>query len=202
MVSVVDDFEYLGGTITKECSLEKEISVRISKASRSFNSLYRVLWRQRGVKVKTKLRIFKSVVLPTLLYGSETWTPVASHIKRLQGFMMRCLRVILGVSVRDKRRNTELRAEAGLERVEVILLRRRLRWLGHVARMDSTRIPKCMLVCKPEGGKRMARGQKRRWADAVVADLKWCECQLDWRQQAQDQSQWRALVNAAAEDVN
>ena len=83
---------------------------------------------------------------------------------------MSCVRVILGVSVRDRRRNTELRA-GGLQRVEVILLRRRLKWLGHVARMDSTCIPKCMLVCKPEGGKRLPGGQKRRWTDAVVADL-------------------------------
>ena len=88
----MDDFEYLGSTIAKDCGLDKEINVRISRASRSFNSLYRVLWRQRGVKVKTKLRIFKSVVLPTLFYSSETWTPVVSHIKCLQGFMMRCVR--------------------------------------------------------------------------------------------------------------
>ena len=53
--------------------------------------------------------------------------------------------------MRDKRRNTELRAEAGLRRVEMMLMRRRLQWMGHVARMDSTRIPKCVLVCKPEG---------------------------------------------------
>ena len=116
--------------ITNDYSLDKEINVRIRKASRSFNSLYKVLWRQRGVKVKTKMRICKSVVPPTLLYGSETWTPTATHIRRLQGLMMKCTRVILAVSVRDERRNTELRAVAGMERLEVVLMRRRLRWLA------------------------------------------------------------------------
>ena len=37
---------------------------------------------------------------------------------------------------------------AGVERVEVMLMRRRLRWLGHVARMEETCIPKCLLVSK------------------------------------------------------
>ena len=104
--------------------------------------------------------------------------------------------------MRDKRRNTELRAEAGLQRVEMMLLRRRLQWLGHVARMDSTRIFKCVLVCKPDRGKHNPGGQKRRWADVVVGDLKRCECLQDWRQQVQDRRQWRGMVKVAAEGIN
>ena len=104
------------------------------------------------------MRLFKTVVLSTLLYGSETWAPIATHIKCLQGFIMKCVRVILGVTKWDKKRNAELRAMAGLERVEVMLMRRRLRWLGHVARMEETHIPKCLLTCKPDGGKRSVGG--------------------------------------------
>ena len=91
-VSVVEEFEYLGSTISADCSLDKEISSRISKASRSFNILCRVLWYQRRVKTRTKLKMFKSVILSTLLYGSETWAPTVTHVKRLQG---RCVRIIL-----------------------------------------------------------------------------------------------------------
>ena len=79
LVSKVEDFEYLGSIITSDCSLDKEISSRISKASRVFNSLYKVLWLQKGVKSRTKLRMFKSVILSTLLYGSETWAPMATQ---------------------------------------------------------------------------------------------------------------------------
>ena len=59
---------------------------------------------------------------------------------------MKCVRVILGVSMWDKRRNTELSAEAGLERIEVTLMMRRLWCLGHVARVSNNCIPKCMHV--------------------------------------------------------
>ena len=48
----------------------------------------------------------------------------------------------------DKKRNTELRIKmAGLEIVEVMLMMSMLRWLGHVARMEETWIPKCLLTC-------------------------------------------------------
>ena len=122
------------------------VCVCINKASRKFGSLYRVLWCRKRVKTATKMRLFKSVDLSTLLYCSETWVPSAANFKRLQAFIMGCLRVILGVTRWDKKWNTELRSMAGIERVEVMVMRRRLRWLGHVERMADSRIPKGLLV--------------------------------------------------------
>ena len=75
------------------------------------------------------MRLVKSVIFPTLMYDSETWAPIATHVKCLQGFNMSCVQVILGVTKWDEKRNTDLRVTAGLERVEVIMLERRLRWL-------------------------------------------------------------------------
>ena len=72
----------------------------------------------------------------------RTWAPLAHQVKRLQNFMMRCLRIILVLSVRQQKRNTVIRAEANMETVKSMLRRRRLRWLGHVARMDTERIPR------------------------------------------------------------
>ena len=105
-VAVVEEFEYLGSTITKDCTLDREVNIRISKASRTFGSLYWVLWSRNNIKTSTKMRLFKSVVLATLLYGSETWVPTSPQLKRLQSFIMWCLRVILGVSRWDQKRNT------------------------------------------------------------------------------------------------
>ena len=87
-MAVVEDFEYLGCTFSHNCSLDREISKRISKASQAFSSLCRVLWCQKRLKTKTKLRLFKAIILFTLLNGSETWVPLAMHTKRLQAFIM------------------------------------------------------------------------------------------------------------------
>ena len=201
-VEVVEEFEYLGSTIAQDCSLDREIDRRISKASRTFSSLYSVIWCRKRLKVETKLRLFKAVVLATLLYGCETWVLLATHLRRLQSFVMRCLRVILGVSRWDRMRDTELRSLGGLERVEVMIMRRRLRWLGHVERMKESRIPRCLLVCKPAFGKRSAGGQKRRWNDVLMGDLKRCDLLEDWRESAQDRGAWRCFVAEALADLN
>ena len=105
-IAVVEEFEYLGSTITKDCTLEREVNMRISKASRTFGLLYLVLWSRSNIKTSTKMRLFKSVVLSTLLYGSETWIPSAPQLKRLHSFILWCLRVILGFSRWDQKRNT------------------------------------------------------------------------------------------------
>ena len=148
------------------------------------------------------MRVFKAAIIPTLMYGSEAWAPLAHQVKRLQSFVMRCLRIILGLSVRQQKRNTVIRAEANMETVESMLRRRRLRWLGHVARMGTERIPRQLLVGKPEGGKRTAGGQKLRWADVVSKDLKGCKVYKDWREIAQNHSGWTAVVDKMVEDLN
>ena len=201
-IEVVEDFEYLGSTIAQDCLLDREIDRQISKAAHAFRSLYRVLWCRKSVKVVTKLRLFRVVVLATLLYGSETWVPLAAHMKRLQAFIMGCLRVILGVTRWDMKRNTMLRSLGEMERVETMIMKRRLRWLGHLERMENSRIPKCFLVCRPVTGRRSAGGQKKRWCDVLVSDLKWCDMWDDWRKIAKDRGAWRCLVREAASDFN
>ena len=102
------------------------------------------------------------MVLATLLYGCESWVSLAGHLKCLQTFIMGWLWVILGVSRWDRMRNTNLQSMGGLEKVEVMVMRRRLRWLGHVERMDVSRLPKRLLVSRTVKGKRSAPGQMKR----------------------------------------
>ena len=113
--------------------------------------LSKILWYQRKIKRKNNLRIFKAVVLPTLLYGSETWAVLGPHLHKLQSFVMHCLRIIPCVSMREKMRNTEIRELANMETVESMIRRRRLRWLGHMARMSQSRMPCQLMVCRQRG---------------------------------------------------
>jgi hypothetical protein len=73
---------------------------------------------------------------------------------------------------------------------------RRMRWAGHVARMEEERKVYKVLVGKPEGKRPLGR-PRRRWKDGIRMDLR--EIVLggvDWNRLAQDRDRWRAVVSA------
>ena len=81
-LKVVDSFVYLGSTLSQSGSLDKEIILRIKKASFSFGKLQARLWSQHDIKLATNIlkrglyhqSIYRACVLTALLYASETWT--------------------------------------------------------------------------------------------------------------------------------
>jgi hypothetical protein len=78
----------------------------------------------------------------------------------------------------------------------IIIKLRRMRWVGHVARMGEKRNVYRLLVGKPEGSRPLGR-PRRRWIDNIKMDL--LEVRLnvvDWIGLAQDRYRWKALVNA------
>ena len=70
---------------------------------------------------------------------------------------------------------------------------RRLRWAGHVARVEQFRIAYRVLVVKPESKRPLGR-PRRRWEDNIKMDLReGCDAR-NWMDLAQDQDQWRTYV--------
>ena len=108
-IEPVSSFHYLGSIVQDDCGSDLEVNSQICKASQVFGSLSRILWYQKKIRSQTKLRIFSSVILPTLLYGTECVVLLEPQIHRLQSFIMRCLCIILGISVWDMKRNTVIR---------------------------------------------------------------------------------------------
>ena len=77
-----------------------------------------------------------------------------------------------------------------------VIKSRRMRWAGHVARMDEEREAYRVLVRKPEGKRPLGR-PRRRWVDNVRMDLQEAGCgYVDWIGLAQDRDRWRTLVIA------
>ena len=73
---------------------------------------------------------------------------------------------------------------------------RRMRWVGHVARMGEERVVYMDLVGKPEGRRPLGR-HRRRWVDNIRTDLHEVGCgYMDWIGLAQDRDRWRTLVSA------
>ncbi len=71
----------------------------------------------------------------------------------------------------------------------------RLRWLGHVQRMEEERVPLKMLNTNPDGNRRPGR-PRTRWKDAIESDLKNLQVS-DWRTLARNRSDWRRMLEEA-----
>ncbi|KAJ4450474.1 hypothetical protein ANN_01899 [Periplaneta americana] len=126
-----------------------------------------------------KVRIYKTVILPVLLYGCETWTLTLREEHRLRVFENKVLRKIFGAK-RDevtgewrKLHNTEQHALYSSPDIIRNIKSRHLRWAGHVARMDESRNAYRVLVGRPEGKRPLGR-PRRRWEDNIKVDLREC----------------------------
>nr|VZI26547.1 unnamed protein product [Spirometra erinaceieuropaei] len=71
-MQVVENFPYLGSTLSRNIKTDDEVAKRISKASQAFGRLQSTVWNRHGLQPSMKLKIYKAVILPTLLYGVET----------------------------------------------------------------------------------------------------------------------------------
>ena len=72
-LQVVDKFTYLGSTLSRVVRIDDEVNARIAKASAAFGRLCGSIWDRSGIRLDTKLKVYRSVVLPTLLYACEFW---------------------------------------------------------------------------------------------------------------------------------
>nr|VZI15267.1 unnamed protein product [Spirometra erinaceieuropaei] len=67
-LQVVENFPYLGSTLSRNTKIDDEVANRISKASQAFGRLQSTVWNRHGIQLSTKLKMHKAVILPTLLY--------------------------------------------------------------------------------------------------------------------------------------
>ena len=110
--------------------------------SAAFGRLRGSIWDRSGIRLDTKLKVYRSVVLPTLLYACETWTVYQRHAKRLDHFHTSCLRKLLKIKWQDRIPDTEVMKRAGMQSVHTLLKLAQLRWTGHITRMPDESSPK------------------------------------------------------------
>ena len=168
---MVNKINYLVSTLSRVVHIDDEANARIAKASAAFRRLRGIIWDRSG-RLDTKLKVYKSVVLPTLLYAFETWTVYQRHAKGLSHFHTSCLRKFLKINWQDKIPHTEVLKRAEMQSVHTLLKLAQLRWTGHVTRMPDERLPKKILYGELQIGKRSHVGQKKRYKDTLKASLK------------------------------
>src|SRR6218665_3234037 len=113
--------------MSSNSSCDKEIKTRMGKANGVFGRLEKI-WKSNGCSVDTKVRLYESIVLSTLLhvYGAETWPITVANGRRLEAAHHRRMRRILHVSWRDKIPNKIIRERTRQEELGWTIRRKRL----------------------------------------------------------------------------
>ena len=110
----------------------------------------------------------RSLVISLFLYACESTNLTAELEKRTQGFEMRCYRRLLNISYKDHVTNEEVRRKIQTAIGEydelLTLVKRKLRWFGHVSR--SSGLAKTILQGTVKGKRKRGR-QKKRWEDNI-----------------------------------
>jgi len=148
------------------------------------------------------MKIYRTIILPVVLFGCETRSLKMREERKLRVFENIVLRRIFGRR-RDEvtgewRRlhNEELNDLYSSSNIVRVIKSRRMRWAGHVARMGEERVVCRVLVGNPEG-KRPLGKPRRRWVDNIRIDLREVVCgYMDWIGLAQDRDRWRMLDSA------
>ena len=90
----------------------------------------------------------------------------------------------------------EIRRRAGTTSLETMLLKRQLRWLGHVIRMPGNRLPRRILYSELSCDWRLVGGQKKRFKDHIKLSLSKCRNLFDRLEElAGDREEWRAVYD-------
>ena len=165
----VKQFRYLGSVLQDRGGCEKEVKERVKSAWQKWREVAGVVCDRRMPR-RLKLKIYKTVIRPVLMYGSETWALRKREERMLERTEMRMLRWIMGISLRERRRNEDIRQLAEIACISEKIREARLRWFGKVMQSgEASTIQKAL--DKPISGKRSRGRQKLRWRDVVRSDL-------------------------------
>jgi len=148
-------------------SIREEIRSRLKSENACYYSVQNIL-SSSLLPENIKIKIYRTIILPFVLYGCETWSLSLREERRLRVFENRVLRGIFGPN-RDevtrewrKLHNEELNGMYPSPNIVRVIKSRRMGWAGHVERMGDRRGVYRILVGKPWGKRSLGR-PKPRW---------------------------------------
>jgi len=197
----VEEFKYLGTTLTNQNCIQEGIKGRL-KSGNACHHLVQNLWSCQLLSKNKQIKTDRTIILPVVLYGCETWPFTLREECRLRVFENRVLRRIFGPKRETvtgewrKPNNEKINDLYCSPNIVQVIKSRKIRWVGHVSRNGERKGVHRVLVGKPEG--------KNHLEDSGIDEtviLKSIFRKLgvggtDWIYLAQDRDRQRAFVNA------
>ena len=200
-IEILESFTYLGSAVHNTGGSGGEVHRRLGLAYGVMGSLNRSIWRCRYLGRRTKIRVFKTLVLPVLLYGCETWTLTGDLKRRINSFGTKCLRRIMGYTWRDRVSNQRILHDTDSRPITNQIQERQLRLYGHVARLPEDDPAHGVISARDNPEWRRPRGRPHlSWleqVDQTCWDLLGMGRVSAWRLARRRPWEWSRRVSAA-----
>jgi hypothetical protein len=196
----VASFKYLGVILNEDNNNQTDLQERIKNANKTYFMLQK-LFKNKSILRKLKLRLKNTIIDKTVTYASETWTLTKRDSKQLNIFEKKVYRRILGPVYDSEKENWRILTNKEIYSsfkkptiIETIRLNR-LRWFGHVQRMEENRIPTRVLYMNL-GTTRLRGRPRNRLQDKVREDGRIVGGE-GWQEKVHDREEWKKLLRTA-----
>jgi hypothetical protein len=150
-VTMTKRFKYLGSWIVDDLRNDYEVEVRLKKATQQVGALA-PLFHSKSIPIRTKYLVYVAIPLNTALWGCESWSITGTMERRLTTFHHTTIRRILGMNGVDDRvanriSNKDVRRWFfSIADILDTITKRQLQWIGKVAQMDHSQMPRNLLM--------------------------------------------------------
>nr|VZI50758.1 unnamed protein product [Spirometra erinaceieuropaei] len=120
-MKVVDTFTCLGSTLSRTTKINDEVARHIYNASQAVGRQQNTVLNRHGLHLNAMLKMYKAVILPTLLYGAQIWMVYKKHTRRLNRFHPCCLRWILKLKWQDRTPGSDVLKRRGILSIYIMM---------------------------------------------------------------------------------
>ena len=185
-IEVVSHFIFLGSLITKDGFCEKEIRRRLVMGRSTMGGLTKI-WKDRGITLRTKIRLVKALVFPIVLYRAESWTMRHFERKIIDAFELWYWRRLLRVTWTDRKTNVWVIGNIKPEwTLESRIVKASLCYFGHAVRAGGMEYE---VMVGRMGGYRSRWRPRQIWLDSIKKNfygiifnmIRASRCRRSWR---------------------
>ncbi|KAJ4444055.1 hypothetical protein ANN_05844 [Periplaneta americana] len=143
----VRHFNYLGCDISFD--EERDLKQKVHRFQSICGTIKRTL--KNKTRKDTVLKFYKTMAVPVLAYGAETWAMNRSDKRIIETAEMRFLRYVAGCTLRDHIRSEDIRAHLNIFCLNKRIEENQVQWKEHISRMPDERLVKQVLQYRPTG---------------------------------------------------